>query len=248
MKIIIILLSIFFCVITFAQSTDYPYVLNVNLIDSPEVKPSSVRDGIKKVFGNKFELSRFSENYSKKDQRISVKSTIEMPSAISAFTPIDSISRQSYTEVVNKSFQMLQVVERQGKQSPWEEARNDIKYKRVSFFKNGQKKSTEEYSGDLIDLVFLPYYWLGRPVELKPLKVNVATSNSLYKDQVFIPSELKVNFLGKQMEVVRFVRQPKKANEFKLEIWVNKKDGQPVRVINVMNPEVGVQLDTYPVN
>ena len=50
------------------------------------------------------------------------------------------------------------------------------------------------------------------------------------------------------MDVVRFVRQPKKANEFKLEIWVNKKDGRPVRVINVMNPEVGVQLDTYPVN
>jgi hypothetical protein len=238
----------FFFMNAFAQSTDCLYVLTVNLIDSSEVKPSSVRDGIKKVFGNKFELSRFSENYSKKDQRIIVKSNIEMPSAISVFTPIDSISRHSYTEVVKKSVQMLQVAERQGKHSPWEEAKNDIKHKRVSFFKNGQKKSTEEYSGDLIDLVFMPYYWLGRPVEIKPLKVNVATSNSLYKDQVFTPSELKVNFLGKQMDVVRFVRQSKKANEFNLEIWVNKKDGQPVRVIRVMNPEVGVQIDTYPVN
>ena len=50
------------------------------------------------------------------------------------------------------------------------------------------------------------------------------------------------------MEVVRFVRQPKRANEFKLKIWVNKRDGQPVRVINVMKSEVGAQLDTYPVN
>lgn len=247
MKNNFVLIFFFVSLNSFSQSIDYAYVLNVNLIDGPEVKHSTVRDGVRRIFGNKFELSRFSETYSKKDRRIVVSSSIEMPSAISVFTPIDSIDRQSYTEVVNKSFQLLQVAERQGKQSAWEEARNDIKSKRVSFYKGGQKKTTEAYSGDLIDLVFLPYYWIGKPVEVKPFKINVATSNTLYRDEIFRPYELKVNFLGSQIEVVRFVRQPKSANDFKLEIWVNKKDGRPVRMVNVMNPEVGVQLDTYPV-
>jgi hypothetical protein len=61
-----------------------------------------------------------------------------MPAAVSVLAPIDTITRQSYTEVVNKSTQMLQVVERKDKQAACEEARNDVKGRRVTFFKGGQ--------------------------------------------------------------------------------------------------------------
>ena len=224
--------------------TNY-FIVKVKL-DNKAVEASKVRDYARRVLGEEFELSRFSETYQRVRDDVLIKSEIPIIKALSVVGSVDQINRSSSLFYRNQKLLLSQSTERVGTKGDLHVAVVDYRRKRVQFMKNRQLVSEERIDGDLIDLASLPYYWIGRKVDARDLRIDVTDAKKIYRSEVFSASDLTVNFLGERQSVVRFVRQRKDPKTPPLELWVRKTDGIPIRVMTSLSPKHGVSLDIYP--
>lgn len=228
-----------------AETLTNHFIVKVKL-DNKAVEASKVRDYAKRVLGDEFELSRFSETYKRVKDDVLIKSEIPVIKALSVVGNIDQINRSSSLFYRNQKLLLSQSTERVGSKGDLHVAVVDHRRKRVQFMKNRQLVSEERFDGELIDLSSLPYYWIGKKVEVRDLRIDVTDAKKLYRSEVFSASDLTVNFLGERQSVVRFVRQRKDPKTPPIELWVRKTDGVPIRVMTSLSPKYGVSLDIYP--
>ncbi len=228
------------------QTLTNHFVLKVKL-DPKASEPSKIRDYARKVIGEEFELSRFSETYQKSGNNIRIRSEIPILKSLSVVGGPDQIIRS--TTLIEQGSRLLlqQSLEQRGSRGDVYAAVIDHRRKKIQYTKNRGLVSEEIFDGaPIMDLTSLPYYWFGKPVVLKPVTLHITDSKKLRRNEVFVPNEVTIDFLGERQKVVKFTRKIKGQSHEPLEIWVRKDDGMPIRVTSSLKQEYGISLDLFP--
>lgn len=84
--------------------------------------------------------------------------------------------------------------------------------------------------GLVTDLMSLPYLWMGKPVQVKPLTISVFDAKKLHPKQTFVASRMEIIFNKSRVNVVQFQLKRTTSADANLLLWIREADGVPLRV------------------
>jgi hypothetical protein len=202
----------------------------------------------KKMLGDQVDLSQFKEQVDFDAKGYRINSEIPMPKVISLASSLDRVRRLSEGELTSNGLQGGRIMEQRGSKADIYEARVSKDKKKVEFFKNRKKTHDEPLLALFTDLTSLPYFWLGNPVKVNSLTIDVIDAKRLYKRQVLQARALDIQYLGQRIKAVQFTKAQKSATDSELVILVRQSDGMPLRIDLGLSGKYGVSALIYPTN
>ncbi len=202
----------------------------------------------KKMLGDQVDLSQFKEQVDFDGEGYRINSEIPMPKVVSVTSSLDRVRRLSEGELTTRGLQGFRIMEQRGSKADIYEARVSKDKKKVEFFKNRKKTHDEPLLPPYTDLTSLPYFWLGNPVKVNSLTIDVIDAKRLYKRQVLQAKALDIQYLGQRIKAVQFTKAQKSPTDSELVILLRQSDGMPLRIDLGLSGKYGVSALIYPTN
>lgn len=203
----------------------------------------------RKLLGQDVTISDFDEQFKPQadGKTYRLDAEIPMPRTVALVSKLDKVRRLSEGSLTKNGWLGHRMLEQRGTRSDILEARLSPKRDRITFLRNQKTVEENRVDGLVTDLMSLPYLWMGRPVQAKPLTISVFDAKKLHPKQTFVASRMEIIFNKSRVNVVQFQLKRTTSADASLVLWIREADGVPLRVELGLAEKYGVSAVSYPI-
>ncbi len=216
---------------------------------SDQVNVPTTTAAARRILGQDVTISDFDEQFKPQadGKTYRLEAEIPMPRSVSLVSKLDKVRRLSEGSLTKAGWLGHRMLEQRGTRSDIHEAKVSPKRDRITFLRNQKIVEEKRVDGLITDLMSLPYLWMGRPVQAKPLTVSVFDAKKLHVRQTFLASRMEIIFNKQRVGIVQFKLQKSLPTDADLTLWVREADGVPLRVQLGLGAKYGVSAVSYPI-